>query len=150
VEPDRAAGRSGASGTAGTNGAGRAPGPGAAGPQGPIGPAGPSGGGNRAVGSVAGSPLNANPIPAPTFYPNGKYGWASVERIGVGSYCLTPDPSIAVSGAALVLSLGSPGATFPGVVMWSGYCNNNTGFQVQTENLSGNLSDYIYFTAVIP
>jgi hypothetical protein len=77
----------------------------------------------------------------------------AVSQPSVGQYCLTPDPSInSIYSAALVLSLGSPGATSEGTVSWDGYCStsNPVEFAVTTLDTSGNFSDSVNFTAVIP
>lgn len=115
------------------------------GPQGPQGPTGPQGpaGQARAAGSV---------FPGtPQFYTHGLTGWVGVERSSVGTYCLTPDPSITSSNSVLMLSLGSPGATSLGQVVWTGYCSTAPlQYQVQTLDNNGNLSNAVYFTAMVP
>ncbi len=117
------------------------------GPPGPPGPPGPAGVA-RATGSVfPGDPPNF----VPNFYPNGLTGWGSVNRIGVGQYCLIPGPTFTNSNV-LVLSLGSVGSTSTGIVGWTGLCSVGTqnGYTVETWGLDGQLSNAITFTAVVP
>lgn len=120
---------------------------GPAGPQGPPGPQGQPGadGSARDVGAVLASAT-------PSFYSQGLKGWVSVTHASLpGSFCLTPDPSATFGNSVLLLSLGSPGATFSGTVEWSGYCTTSPlSFEVQTIDVNGNLSDGINFTAIVP
>ncbi len=118
------------------------------GPQGQVGPQGPAGQ-PRAVGAVY--PGNPNPNDL-AFYPQGLVGWVAVERSSVGTYCLTPPPSVTFNNAVLLVSLGSPGAGGGGTshADWVGYCSvNPLKFSVQT-TYDGNLSDSVYFTVMIP
>lgn len=148
-------GPAGATGPAGPAGPQGNPGPaGATGPGGPAGPAGPAGpqgppgpgGGARAAGAVfTGSP--GFPL---AFYPNGLHGWASITRTSLGTYCLTADPSITFSNSVLLLTVGSPGATFQGKAYWIGTCGFGSTFQVQTTDVNDQLADNINFTAVVP
>ncbi len=118
---------------------------GPAGPQGIQGPAGPQGPAGRArdVGSV---------FPGtPDFYPQGLVGWVAVEHPSLGTYCLTPDPSVTLDNAVLMLTVGSPGATSQGQAIWTGYCGlTPLKFQVQTVTFDGSLTDLVYFTAMVP
>ena len=102
--------------------------PGATGTQGPPGPAGTT----RDAGNVIpGSSV-------PNFGTEGLVGWQSVVRVGLGTYCLTPDPASTEANTTLLVSAGgppnnTPGATPYGVAVWDGYCNTgNLELQVQT------------------
>jgi hypothetical protein len=141
--PAGAIGAAGATGATGPQGPGGVPG--ATGAQGPAGPTGPQGraGQARDVGSV---------LPGtPEFYPQGLVGWVAVEHLSLGTYCLTPDPSVTFNNAVLMLTVGSPGATSQGQAIWTGYCGfNPLKFEVQTVTFSGSLTDLVYFTAMVP
>jgi hypothetical protein len=80
-------------------------------------------------------------------------GWVAVEAGSFpGDYCLTPDPSITISNAVIIASLGGPsgGADVKDTVFWSGYCNYNPlKFRVNTSR-NGILSFEIPFAVMIP
>jgi hypothetical protein len=115
---------------------------GATGPKGATGSAGTA----RDVGTVASVGQGG-----PSFYPQGLKGWVSVSSPSSGQYCLTPDPSVTVGNAALVLSSGSPGAGIDAFITWQGYCSlSPVSFAVSTDNSSGTPNNDIPFTALIP
>jgi hypothetical protein len=87
----------------------------------------------------------------PSFYAEGLKGWVSVSSPSAGQYCLTPDPSVTVGNAALVLSAGSPGAGGAAFIIWEGYCTlSPVEFAVSTVDSTGALNNDIPFTALIP
>jgi hypothetical protein len=139
-------GPTGARGPTGAKGATGARGPtgakGATGPKGATGSAGTA----RDVGTVVSVGQGG-----PSFYPEGLKGWVSVSSPSSGQYCLTPDPSVTVGNAALVLSSGSPGAGIDAFITWQGYCSlSPVSFAVSTDNSSGTPNNDIPFTALIP
>ena len=144
-------GPAGSPGPAGPQGLSGPQGPqGIPGPQGPVGAQGPAGpaGTARAAGSV-------HPGEAPEFNPvllPGSTGWGSVQRIGIGQYCLIPGPSFNNGSTVLILSLGSRSSTSNGTVAWTGNCGvfPQNGYTVETFDTSGQLSNSITFTALAP
>ena len=112
-------------------------------------PAGASGAtGPEGMSSDAGS---IYPI-SPSFYSEGRQGWASVARRGPGEYCLTPDAGSTVTDAGLLLSTGGAGgAGTPGIAIWAGYCSASPlELEVDTYTLSGTASNSVPFEAVVP
>lgn len=136
--PQGPAGPQGAKGDIGATGS--------AGPQGPVGVQGPPG--------LAGSARDVGSVDAFTFDvldSEGLRGWQSVQHLGTGEYCLAPDPSVTFDNGVLDVSLGAPQGFNPGFVVWSGYCSEDPlEFGVDTYDPSGNLSDKIDFTAIVP
>lgn len=160
--PQGATGPAGPAGPQGPGGATGLAGPaGPAGPQGSTGPTGATGpqgppgaaGAARDVGSV----LPQNPYP-PVFVPYFTLrGWVGVEPTGsVGYYCLEPDPSTTygVGGNwSMVVSLGAGSFSGLGFVSWVGGCtmsDGNQGGKVYTADTSGNPTDSLGFTAIVP
>jgi len=77
-------------------------------------------------------------------------GWVSVTRIGTGQYCLTPDATSTSANTSLLVSPGGPQGG-GGVVAWVGYCSSSAfELSVETNNLSGALTNSVSFEAVIP
>jgi hypothetical protein len=113
------------------------PSAGATGPQGPAAMA-------RDAGDVY-------PI-TPSFYSEGRVGWASVTRAGDGEYCLTPDVGSTRANTSLLLSTGNPGGGgAEGVAVWAGYCSSSPfELEVDTFSLSGVASNSVAFEAVVP
>jgi hypothetical protein len=87
----------------------------------------------------------------PSFYTEGLKGWRSVTSPRTGVYCLTPDAKSTIANTTLLLSGGSPGAGGEGFITWGGYCSASPlSLAVDTTDISGNASNGIPFTAVIP
>ncbi len=135
-------GPSGPAGPQGPQGTAGAQGP--SGPQGPQGPAGTA----RAAGSV--HPGDASNNFTPTL--SESTGWGSVQRIGVGQYCLIPGPSFNNGSTVLILSVGSRASTSLGNVIWTGNCGvfPQNGYTVETFDSNWQLSNSITFTALAP
>jgi hypothetical protein len=120
--------------------------PGPAGPQGPGGPqspAGPAGqpGSARAYAEVV---TDSNP---PQYSANHGFPGEPTSR-GTGIFCLPAPSGVDPTNTPLMLSL-APGST-PGFVeqLAGGDCSG--GFEVVTWDWSGNLSNGVYFNALVP
>jgi collagen triple helix repeat protein len=130
--------------------------PGAPGNTGPTGPPGPKG-----ETGATGPPSAAGPAGAARDYgavfggasPHFLLpftGWQAITHTSSGTYCLTPDAATVSNGLPpLVVSLGAGDGTAVGYVSFVGYCSS-TQYRVETFDSSGNPSEPIDFTAIVP